>query len=102
MFKFKVLIVSVLMIFTEQNVLANEELAKSKNCLACHSVDAKIIGPAYKDVATKYKGVEGAAEELEANVKSGGAGVWGDVPMPPNAAVSDEDIKTLVSWILSL
>ena len=80
---------------------ANEELAKKNNCTACHKVDAKLVGPAYKDVAAKYKADKGAEAKLIEKVKKGGMGVWGPVPMPPNAAVKDEDIKTLVKWILA-
>ncbi|HMM53952.1 MAG TPA: c-type cytochrome [Candidatus Desulfobacillus sp.] len=81
---------------------ANEALAKAKNCTSCHSVDKKVVGPAYKDVAKKYAGQADAAAKLEAKVKKGGSGVWGSIPMPPNAAVSDADIHTLVAWVLSL
>jgi len=102
MIKFKVLFVSSLMLFATQNLMADEALAKSKNCLACHSVDNKIIGPAFKDIAAKYKGDDGAVAALSGKVKNGGAGVWGKMAMPPNAAVSDADIETLVNWILSL
>jgi cytochrome c551/c552 len=77
-------------------------LATSKGCLACHSVDNKIVGPAYKDIAAKYKGDASALDTLVAKVKAGGKGNWGEVPMPPNPAVSDEDLKTLVTWVLSL
>ena len=77
-------------------------LAKAKNCLACHAVDKKLVGPAYKDVAAKYKGDAGAAAKLADKVKKGGQGVWGPVPMPPNAAVKDEDIKTMVAYVLAL
>jgi len=80
---------------------ANEELAKKSNCLACHQIDKKSVGPAYKDVAKKYKGQDVAAKLAE-KVKKGGQGVWGPVPMPPNAAVPDADIKTLVEWILKM
>ncbi len=100
--KINVLLVSALMLFATQNVLADEALAKSSNCLACHSVDNKIIGPAFKDISAKYKGDDAAVATLTGKVKRGGAGVWGDMPMPPNAAVSDADIETLVNWILSL
>ena len=100
--KLNILFASALMLFATQNVIANEALAKSSNCLACHSVDNKIIGPAFKDIAAKYKGDDGAVAALTSKVKSGSAGVWGDMPMPPNAAVSDADIETLVNWILSL
>ncbi len=82
---------------------ANEEaLARKHNCLACHSVDKKVIGPAYKDVAKKYKGQAGIEAKLIEKVKKGGQGVWGPVPMPPNAAVPDADVKKLVEWVLSL
>ena len=78
-------------------------LAGKSGCLACHSVDKKIVGPAYKEVAAKYKGDEGAEAKLIDKVKKGGQGVWGDIPMPPNSPmVKDEDIKKLVDWILAL
>ena len=83
-------------------VFANLELAQKNACTACHAVDKKIIGPAYKDVANKYRGDAKAEAMLEEKVKKGGVGVWGQVPMPPNTQVKDEDIKTLVKWILSL
>lgn len=80
-----------------------EALAKSSGCLACHSVSNKILGPAYRDVAQKYKGDKTAEEKLIAKVKAGGSGTWGPIPMPANSPqVKDEDIKTLVKWILSL
>ena len=77
-------------------------LAQKSGCTACHAVDKKIVGPAYKDVAAKYKADKGAAAKLEEKVKKGGSGVWGPVPMPPNTQVSDADIKKLVAWVLSL
>lgn len=81
---------------------ADEALAKSKQCMNCHALDKKVVGPAYKDVAKKYAGQADAAAKLEAKVKKGGAGAWGTVPMPPNTAVSDADIKKLVAWILAM
>jgi cytochrome c len=81
--------------------LANEELAQKSGCLACHQVDKKVVGPSYKEVAAKYKGDAKAPAMLAEKVKKGGVGTWGQVPMPPNAAVKDEDIKTLVKWVLS-
>jgi cytochrome c len=78
-----------------------EALAKAKNCLACHAIDKKVVGPAYQDVAKKYKGDKTAEAKLIKKVKEGGAGVWGPIPMPPNAQVSDADIKTLVEWVLA-
>ncbi len=77
--------------------------ATKSGCLACHSVEAKILGPAWKEVAAKYKGKRGAANKLVEKVKKGGSGVWGTIPMTPNSPrVSDKDIATLVNWILSL
>ncbi|HUL95878.1 MAG TPA: c-type cytochrome [Usitatibacter sp.] len=81
---------------------ANEALATKSGCLACHNVDKKIVGPAYKDVAAKYKNDKDAEAKLAEKVKKGGTGVWGQIPMPPNTQVSDADIHTLVKWILSL
>src|SRR4051794_30847422 len=80
---------------------AQEELAKKHNCLACHAVDKKVVGPSYKDVAAKYRGDKSAEAKLADKVKKGGVGVWGQIPMPPNAAVPDADIHALVKWILS-
>ncbi len=77
-------------------------LAKASNCLTCHAVDHKVVGPAYKDVAAKYKGDPTAQAKLVDKVKQGGKGVWGPIPMPPNSPqVKDEDIRTLVKWVLS-
>ena len=78
---------------------ANKDLAAKRGCLACHAIDKKLIGPAYQDIAKKYKASDEAM--LVAKVKAGGKGVWGPIPMPPNVAVKDEDIKTLVKWILA-
>ena len=81
---------------------AQEELAKKHNCFACHAVDKKLVGPAYKDVAAKYRNDPKAEAKLVDKVKKGGQGVWGQVPMPPNATVPDADVHALVKWILSL
>jgi cytochrome c len=83
------------------NVLANADLAKKSNCLACHMIDKKLVGPAYQDVAKKYAGDKAAEAKLFDKVKKGGTGVWGTIPMPPNSTVKDEDIKTLIKWILA-
>jgi cytochrome c len=80
---------------------ASTDLAKKLNCAGCHTPDKKLVGPAYKDIAAKYKGDAGASAKLADKVKKGGAGVWGPIPMPPNAAVSDGDAKVLVDWILA-
>jgi cytochrome c len=79
-----------------------EALAKSSGCLACHAVDKKLVGPSYKDIAKKYAGDKNAPGYLAKKVKEGGKGVWGDIPMTPNAHVKDADIKSIVAWILSL
>ena len=79
---------------------ADEAMAKKYNCLACHAVDKKVVGPAYRDIAKKYKGDAGAEAKLIEKVKKGGSGVWGPIPMPPNTAVPDADIKALVEWVL--
>ena len=81
---------------------AGEDLLKKSGCTACHAIDKKVIGPAYQDVAAKYKGDAGAATKLADTVKKGGSGVWGPVPMPPNTQVSDADIKTMVAYVLAL
>lgn len=81
--------------------MADLQLATAKNCMACHAVDRKLVGPSYKDVAAKYASQPDAAAKLEAKVVKGGAGVWGPVPMPANAQVSAEDAKKLVAWILA-
>ena len=81
---------------------ADEALAKAKNCLACHTADKKIVGPAYKDVAKKYAGQKDAEAKLVDKILKGGKGSWGEVPMPPNATVKPEEATKLVKWILSL
>jgi cytochrome c len=81
---------------------ANEKLAQEKGCNTCHNPDKKMIGPSYKDVAAKYRGNKAAEADLIKKVKAGGKGNWGDIPMPPNAHVKDDEVKTLVDWILSL
>jgi cytochrome c len=78
-------------------------LAKKSNCTTCHAVDKKLVGPAFKEVAAKYKDDKGAQATLEKKVRSGGSGNWGPMPMPATAkSASDDDIKTLVQWVLSL
>jgi len=97
-----VAVVVAITAFSALPALAQEDLAKKHNCLACHAVDKKVVGPAYKDVANKYRGDKGAEAKLIDKVKKGGVGVWGQIPMPPNSAVPDADVKKLVAWILSL
>lgn len=81
--------------------MADMALAKKSNCMSCHQVDKKLVGPAYQDVAKKYAGQADAVAKLTEKVKKGGKGVWGQIPMPPNAAVKDADIEKLVKWILA-
>ncbi len=82
---------------------AGQALAQKSGCLACHSIDKKVLGPAFKDVAAKYKGDKSAEAKMIAKVKAGGSGVWGPMPMPANSPqVKDEDIKTIVQWILAI
>lgn len=81
---------------------AGLSLAQKNACMTCHSVDKKIVGPAYKDVAAKYKGDKTAEAHLMEKVKKGGAGVWGQIPMPPNPQVKDEDLRVIVKWVLAL
>ncbi|MBY4946592.1 c-type cytochrome [Cupriavidus respiraculi] len=78
-----------------------QELANKNACMGCHQVDKKLVGPAYKDVAAKYKGDKNAMAALSKKVKGGGAGVWGPVPMPANPNLSDADVKILVEWVLA-
>lgn len=80
--------------------VASAELAKQHNCLSCHSVDKKVVGPSYKDIAAKYKGQSVEAALID-KVKHGSKGVYGQIPMPANANVPDADVKTLVKWILA-
>ena len=82
--------------------MADEAMAKAKNCMACHSVDKKVVGPAYKDVAKKFAGQAGAVDTLTNAILKGSQGVWGAVPMPPNANVSPDEAKKLATWVLSL
>ena len=78
------------------------EIAQKNGCLACHSIDTKIVGPAWKDVSKKYAGDAAAEEQLMFKVKKGTKGNWGAIPMPPNPTVKDADIKTMVEYILTL
>ena len=84
-----------------QAAMANADLAKAKNCMACHAVANKLVGPAYKDVAAKYAGQKDAESKLVAKVMKGGSGVWGAIPMPANPQVSEAEARTLVKWVLA-
>jgi cytochrome c len=80
--------------------LADLALAQSKNCMSCHAVDKKLVGPSYKDVAAKYAGQKDAADKLAAKIQKGGSGVWGSIPMPPNN-VTEAEAKKLAAWVLT-
>ena len=82
--------------------MAGLRLAQSKNCMACHQVDRKLVGPAYTDVAAKYAGQKDAVDKLAVKIMKGGSGVWGPVPMPANTQVSEADARKLAAWVLSL
>lgn len=81
--------------------IADEAMAQKKNCLACHAVDKKVVGPSYKDVAKKYAGQDVAAK-LATKVMKGGSGTWGAIPMPANPQVNQAEADSLVKWILSM
>ncbi len=81
---------------------ADLALATSKNCMACHATDKKLVGPAYKDVAAKYASDKTAVDKLATKIQKGGAGVWGPVPMPANMQVSDAEAKKLAAWVLTI
>ena len=94
---------SSMLVAAQVNAADASALAQKSGCLACHSVEKKVLGPAYKDVAAKYKGDKTAEARLVAKVKAGGSGVWGPMPMPPmGAQVKEADITTIVQWVLSL
>ena len=94
---------SSMLVAAQANAADASALAQKSGCLACHTVDKKVLGPAYKDVAAKYKGDKTAEAKLVAKVKAGGSGVWGPMPMPPNSPqVKDADITAIVQWVLSL
>lgn len=82
--------------------MADPALAKSKNCMACHAVEKKLVGPSFKDIATKYAGQSDATAKLAGKIVKGGSGVWGPVPMPANNQVTDADAQTLAAWVLGL
>lgn len=90
----------LLALATSQGALANEALLKANNCMACHAVAARMIGPAYKDVAARYKGQKEAEAALALKIRKGSSGVWGPIPMPPNPQVSEADAATIAKWAL--
>jgi cytochrome c len=100
----KVLLSLVIGIFVAGPALADPAdlaLATSKNCMSCHAVERKVLGPSFKDVAAKYKDSKGAVDLLATKIMKGGSGVWGPVPMPANTQVSEADARKLAAWVLS-
>ena len=97
----KVLSVALLSLGLATPAVADLALASSKNCMSCHAVERKVLGPSFKDVAAKYKDDKGAVDTLANKIRKGGSGVWGPVPMPANNQVSEADAKKLAGWILS-
>ena len=81
---------------------AAPELIQKYGCVACHSIDQKLVGPAFRDVAGKYQGNAGAAQHLAQKIRNGGSGVWGTIPMPPQSGPSDVELATIVQWALTL
>ena len=99
--KRSLLVVVALSALASSSAMASPDLAKAKNCMACHAVANKLVGPAFKDVAAKYAGQKDAEGKLAAKVLKGGSGSWGAVPMPANPQVSDAEAKALVKWVLA-
>ena len=97
--KFLLLTAALATTLSAAPVFASEDLAKQKACLACHQVDKKLVGPSYKDIAAKYKTDKDAEKKLAAKIRAGGVGVWGQVPMPANPAVSEAEAVTLAKWV---
>ncbi|MDZ4214994.1 MAG: c-type cytochrome [Rhodocyclaceae bacterium] len=98
----RALLIMVAMASISASAIADEALAKSKNCMACHAADKKLVGPSYKDVAKKYAGDAKALDMLATKIIKGGSGAWGAIPMPANPQVSEADAKKLAAWTLSL
>lgn len=97
----KKLTVILFTILSANNAMASPELARSKNCMACHSIDNKLVGPGFKEIANRYNG-KNTEEKLTKKVLKGGSGTWGPVPMPANNQLNEAEAQTLVRWILSL
>jgi len=96
------LIAACSMLTISTPAVASAELAKQKNCLACHAADKKLVGPSYKDVAAKYKADKNAPANLAKKIREGGVGAWGQIPMPANPQVSEQEAQTLSKWVLSM
>ena len=99
--KIAALIATAAAVLATGPAFANADLAQKKACMACHAIDKKLVGPAYKDVAAKYAGQKDAAAKLAEKIQKGGSGVWGAIPMPANPQVSEAEAKKLAAWVLS-
>ena len=99
--KRSLILCGVLSVLASSSAFAQADLAKAKNCMACHAVQTKLVGPAFKDVAAKYAGQKDGENKLVTKVIKGGAGAWGAVPMPANPQVSEAEARTLVKWVLA-
>lgn len=97
----RILITVAMALSVATPAMADQALAAAKNCMACHTVDKKLVGPAYKDVAGKYAGQKDAVDKLAIKITKGSSGVWGPVPMPANAQVNDAEARKLAAWVLS-
>ena len=98
----KIALIAALAAVVAAPAFANADLAQKKSCMACHANDKKLVGPAYKDVAAKYAGQKDAADKLATKIQKGGVGVWGQIPMPANPAVSADEAKQLAAWVLAI
>jgi cytochrome c len=96
----KSVILTLLLVTT--SAFADETSLKKNNCMACHAIDKKLVGPSYKDVANKYRGQSDAADKLAKKIRAGGSGVWGTMPMPPHPQVSEVEAKKLANYIINL
>ena len=98
----KIALIAALAAVVAAPAFANADLAQKKSCMACHATDKKLVGPAYKDGAAKYAGQKDAAAKLATKIQKGGVGVWGQIPMPANPAVSADEAKQLAAWVLTI
>ena len=98
----QVLLAMTLALTVTAPAFTDQALATSKNCMACHAVDKKLVGPSYKDVAAKYAADKTAVDKLAVKIMKGGSGVWGPVPMPANAQVNEADAKKLAAWVMTV
>ena len=98
---FPVIFGAALVALSSSPAMASMDLAKAKNCTACHAIDKKLIGPSYKDVAAKYASDKDAVAKLSKKVREGGVGAWGQIPMPANPQVSADEATALVKWVLA-